>query len=501
MHVFFLMLGLPGLLFSEGPNLSPTPEAESTARAVAASLPEGYVRIGQIKPRGSREIGFSLLGIGGETLDRDFADFEAWKDYLEPLGAKWVRLQSGWAKTERVAGRYDFAWLDRVVDGCLQRGVQPWLELSYGNTIYPGGGGTGLLGGMMNSVEALAAWDRYVQATVRHFRGRVQIYEVWNEADGKGNKAEPNQYARLYERTADIIRKEQPGAIVLGLALAHVSKGAEGAVTDFIMYLGNQGKLQLVDGITVHGYPENPDDLYAELGEIRAFLDTQVPGAVIWQGETGAPSFPAVRAPFPLELNIDWTELSQAKWNLRRALGHISRNIPYNQFAISDVYYAQANLKGVCPMGLLKAREDLSIERPKLAYFAYRNACSIFADGLRGDPSNFAVETAHKTLEAIRFYEPFRGKHLVALWDNGGVPGNGYESKPVSVHLQPMRISKPVLVDLLTGQVFSIPESSIRRDGLSLTLKDFPLWDSPRILCDLSILSIQMEDRPNAVIP
>lgn len=487
-----LAFGLSGLSLCATPFPAPTAEAESAAKAVAASLPEGYVRLGQLQTRGAQKIGFSLLGVGGETLDRDYADFEAWKDYLEPLGAKWVRLQSGWAKTERVAGQYDFAWLDRVVDGCLQRGVQPWLNLSYGNAIYPGGGGTGLFGGMVRSEVALAAWDRYVRATVRHLRGRIAVYEVWNEADGRSNKAEPGEYARLYQRTAEIIRAEQPRALVLGLALAHVTNGAGGAVADFIQTLEKQGKLPLVGGITVHGYPKNPDDLFGEMDEIRAYLDAHVPGAVLWQGETGASAVPgAVRAPFPVSWGIEWSELSQAKWNLRRALGHIARDIPYSQFSITDVNYTQANLKGPCPLGLLKSRADLSIEKVRLAYFAYRNACAIFADGVRSAPAGFAFESPHKTLAAARFFEPHQGRHVVALWDNRDVPDNAHTSAPVRITLQAVRIAQPVLVDLLTGQVFAVPEKSLRRHGLSVTVMDFPLWDSPRLLCDASLVPLQ----------
>jgi hypothetical protein len=474
-----------------GTEIVSTPDAVAAAEAVVAAMPPGYTRIGQLSPRGAREIGFSLLGIGGETLDRDFADFKAWKPYLEPLGAKWVRLQSGWAKTEKVSGQYDFAWLDEIVDGCLERGVQPWLGLSYGNPIYPGGGGMGLFGGMMRSEEALSAWDRYVDATVKHFRNRIRVYEVWNEADAKANKAEPGEYARLYERTVERVRREQPGALVLGLALAYVTDGAEGAVSDFVETLRKRGKADLIGGISLHGYPKNPDDLFAETGEIRAYLDALVPGAVIWQGETGAAAYPnAVRAPFPLSWGLSWTELSQAKWNLRRALVHIGRDMPYSQFAITDVHYTQNNLQGPCPLGLLESRPDNSIARIRLAYFAYRNACTIFSDGLRSDPAGAGIESPHRTLGSARFYEPIRGKHVVALWDNRDMPDNGYVTQPVRVQMRPVRVTHPVIVDLLTGQVFSLPEASLRRDGLTVTVKDFPLWDSPRLLCDRSLLTL-----------
>ena len=59
--------------------------------------------------------------IGCETLDRDYADFDQFKDYFVDLGIGYARLQSGWAKMEKEKGKYDFAWLDHIVDGLIER--------------------------------------------------------------------------------------------------------------------------------------------------------------------------------------------------------------------------------------------------------------------------------------------------------------------------------------------------------------------------------------------
>ena len=48
------------------------------------------------------------LAIGCETLDRDYADYQKYKEYLEPLGMRYIRLQAGWAKTEKVKGVYEY---------------------------------------------------------------------------------------------------------------------------------------------------------------------------------------------------------------------------------------------------------------------------------------------------------------------------------------------------------------------------------------------------------
>ena len=140
-------------------------------------------KLGTIKPRAASEIASSPWSIGGETLDRDYADYSKYKSYLGPLGAKGLRLQAGWAKCEKVKGVYDFAWLDVVIDVAISQGVRPWLELSYGNTLYEGGGDTGLGGGFPSSVEGLAAWDRWARALVERYKERVLEWEIWNEPD------------------------------------------------------------------------------------------------------------------------------------------------------------------------------------------------------------------------------------------------------------------------------------------------------------------------------
>src|SRR5690606_18461686 len=110
--------------------------------------PDGYERLGVLNGKSAAEIKSSTWSIGGETLDRDYADYQSYKEYLGPLGAKRIRLQAGWAKTEKKQGEYDFTWLDDIIDDAINQGVQPWLCLSYGNPIYAGGGEPKLGGGL-----------------------------------------------------------------------------------------------------------------------------------------------------------------------------------------------------------------------------------------------------------------------------------------------------------------------------------------------------------------
>lgn len=88
-----------------------------------------FPKLGNLKTFSANEIETSRWPIGGETLDRDYADYHFYKEYLGPLGAKSIRLQGGWAKCEQEKGVYDFEWLDKIIDDALARGVKPWIPI------------------------------------------------------------------------------------------------------------------------------------------------------------------------------------------------------------------------------------------------------------------------------------------------------------------------------------------------------------------------------------
>jgi hypothetical protein len=90
-------------------------------------------------------------------MDRDYTIYDNWKGYVEDLGIKRVRLQSGWAKTEKERGEYDFAWMDSIVYDLKEKGVEPWISISYGNALYKGGGGQRLGARLPTSGEAYTA--------------------------------------------------------------------------------------------------------------------------------------------------------------------------------------------------------------------------------------------------------------------------------------------------------------------------------------------------------
>lgn len=179
-------------------------------------------RIGKISPRTSNQIQSSRIGIGFECLDRKmWDDVDEVYDYAVATGAKYARVQTGWSRTELVRGQYDFTWLDRTVDKLLAGGIQPWLNLGYGNMLYTDAPAPDACGWVPLYIEeARTGWRNYIAALVRHFRDRVSLYEVWNEPYSKGfwlpGPPSQSEYVELVKLTAEVIRGILPEAKIIG---------------------------------------------------------------------------------------------------------------------------------------------------------------------------------------------------------------------------------------------------------------------------------------------
>ena len=87
--------------------------------------------------------------------------------------------------------------------------------LCYGNPIYGSNLHLGAgVAAVAHNEEALAAWLKYVEATVDRYKDTVTRWEIWNEPNGHGCE----EYATLLMKTAETIEKVQPDAVIMGLS-------------------------------------------------------------------------------------------------------------------------------------------------------------------------------------------------------------------------------------------------------------------------------------------
>jgi len=437
--------------------------------------------IGHVRPRSASAIASSSWSVGGETLDRDFADYQQYKKYLGPLGAKSIRLQAGWAKCEKAKGVYDFAWLDAVVDDAISQGVQPWLQTSYGNPIYPGGGSTELGGGIPNSPEALAAWDLWVRALVEHFKARVTTWEIWNEPDLK-NANTPEAYTALFIRTAETIRAQQPKAEIFALAIAGNMKFAQA----FLEQVKAANKQSLITAVTVHGYPSNPDDIGSVVRMEKLVADLGL-SIQVRQGETGAPSTAGTAGALSSQT---WTEMSQAKYDLRRMLAHHAHGVPYSHFTLCDMVYRTDKGTRMNTKGLLEARMDKTVVRAKPSYFALQNVFTIFDDSLVRVPPDVGLATDTDKPVVNLYSQKETNRSLLVVWMGGHMPAEINEPHSVDLPAIPIAFTDPVYVDLLSGAVYDLQKDRWAKSDHDVSFRQIPVYDAPVLIAERTLIPL-----------
>ena len=472
------------------------------------------MRLGWLNPVKSKDIEASPLSVGFEVLDRYGFDPSRTYPYLANLGVKWARCQTGWCRCEREPGRFDFAWLDEVVDSLRQIGIQPWFCLSYGNRLYTPEADEAAVGwAPIYSEQAQIAWVRFTRAIAEHFRDRVFHWEIWNEPNisqfWKPAKPNPADYVRLVSITAPEIRQRIPNAVIVGGALA-------GMPVDYLRECLQAGLGRWVDRISFHPYRPVPEANYAaELAGFRKLLAERAPHATLWQGENGCPSVGGPESTGALA-DLEWDEIRQAKWLLRRILIDLHFELELTSyFHTVDLvgYRGKTNFKG-----LLRGT-DYS---PKPAYFAYRNLCCLFDSDTKRvregqlllSPAGHPGETAQSpgsplSLERTSDSEVLKkvittvferkGRCLAGFW----YPANlqeGWIPRRVDLRIKlssQENLERPVIIDPLEGQVFK--PSHIERTSEGFALCNLPLLDYPVLITDRDILGELSTEKPQSL--
>lgn len=422
----------------------------------------GLVPTGKLKPRPSLSIKASPLGVGYETLDRQHFDPVKTYAHAAQLGVKWARCQTGWARTEKEKGHYDFRWLDEVVDGLLKIGIQPWFNLGYGNPLYtPQADATAVGWVPVFDKAAMDGWKKFTAKLAEHFKGRVRHYEIWNEPNitsfWKPGKPDAAAYTKLVKETAPIIRERVPQAVIIGGALA-------GVPLDYLKKCLEAGLAEHVDRISYHPYRAIPEAGYeGDVRRMRELLAQHNASHIkLWQGECGCPSQKGSSGALSQQ---DWTEERQAKWVLRRILSDLRLEIELTSyFLIVDLvgYRGKTNWKG-----LLRGTDYT----PKPAYFAYQNLCALFDTDTR--KANLSLEVTGET-EVVTASFVRNGQPLYVYWKPADLTKDTPPQKVrVKISDKPQ---SPMLFDPLSGRIYKFR-----------TFDNLPLTDHPLMIADKNV--------------
>jgi hypothetical protein len=142
----------------------------------------------------------------------------------------------------------------------------------------------------------IAHWEEYVRRVAQRYRGRIAMYELWNEpyfsdiprdrnlpAFYSGNIAQMLEMARVARKVLDEV---DPGAILSTPGFVNGPDRLE-------MFLSAGGK-QYVQAIAYHFYAATTDQMVQELHDVRAIMKRQgVENLPLWNTETGLEVYPA----------------------------------------------------------------------------------------------------------------------------------------------------------------------------------------------------------------
>lgn len=185
-----------------------------------------------------RDPELSIFGIGSSA--RCDGNHPQWMPQMAAIGIRNVRAFYGCWGVERAEGKFDFARFDErlaydeslgVQAGVLLDGVPSWKKPQE----------KGL------PMRSLPEWSAMVKEMVNHTRGRIKLFECWNEPpNGTGKDQTAADYAKLLCATYDAAKSANPEAMV-GMA----AKSAHINYLDQALVAGARGHY---DYISFHPY-------------------------------------------------------------------------------------------------------------------------------------------------------------------------------------------------------------------------------------------------------
>lgn len=176
-------------------------------------------------------------------------------------GAGIIRDGIKWSEVEKTRGVFEIpAYYDDYVNKLVESGVTVIIQLGFHNETMDGSGGLKLYetdNGFPNDATSLKAYADYVSFVAEHFKGRISIFEIWNEPNALyylnlGRDAA--DYAALLKAGYEAIKDVNAEAKVLGGVITSPKAAATRDWTED--FFESDGGLYL-DAFCIHPYRDS----------------------------------------------------------------------------------------------------------------------------------------------------------------------------------------------------------------------------------------------------
>ena len=476
-------------------------------RAAAGHLPD------HVPPKRSSQI-HDGFGINSDLPRDPYLPWNRWWwTRMFDAGFKWIRI----GQYENSSDRTSWDWieqkrgvlagsqeLDDFVTSLVDNGINIQVQLLYGNPMYTSPSGkkpdsiTPEPGSFHNddrslysvfyaptTPEQIAAFNRYVAWMVNHFHDRIHYWALWNEQDiGYWNPwGNPRQYGELLKAFIPAVHEADPNAKVIYGGQADPSREFTQVALD---------TCQCASGIDVyayHTYPGYGQNLNPEAMDYGAYLNespqklrelvNHYPGI-----KAGIPFFDDEFNSIPSWVGSD--ESVQAKYVTRGFIYNLAAGVKTFVWLLAAGSDGNEYDDFGMIHGLTNSKEDFT---PRPVFYALQNTNALFSD-TKFDPS---IAIASSDLPALRRHTGFpflaygfrnrNGKTIVAYWLAAhSFPGNVFPPLYATISLKNTGITRPVLVDVVSGEIKPIQW----KPGTSDSIEGLPVRDSVMAITDES---------------
>lgn len=168
-----------------------------------------------------------------------------------PFGALGKAPATTWAYLEPTKGHFNWARLDPQVAQAHAHNVPMFYSTDYvpkWAALDPSTCRMGVLNTALctSAPTNIQDWDDFVTALATHYKGKIEMYELWNEPEQRDEStATVQQMVTLTNHMAKIIRSIDPSALI----------GAPSAVPEWLDRYWTAEGTRDVDIVTLHGYP------------------------------------------------------------------------------------------------------------------------------------------------------------------------------------------------------------------------------------------------------
>jgi polysaccharide biosynthesis protein PslG len=325
---------------------------------------------------------------------------------IQRSGAGSIRDEIFWQGVEHQKGQYSIPQnSEYYVTAALELGIKPLISLDYGNPFYEHGD-------KPISDEAVEGYARYAEFIVRHFKGRVSMYEIWNEWNGGVGKTTPGT-AESYARVLKVVypRLKAIDSKIVVIAGAVSGGGVRGP---WLLQMLEAGALTAADAISFHQY------IFSSGGRGRApeaLVENIQKVEDLARKFNGGHDFPLylTETGWPTHTGPAGTPPDESGYFLAQTM-LLAQTLPY----LKGVWWYDFQDDGQVPdnpeknFGIVRA--DLT---PKPGY----SALSEVTRWMHGAEVTSRVRTSDPLIDGVRF-RTSDGSEGVAIWSQG--PGSGH---------------------------------------------------------------------------